>query len=763
MGRIANQPKINDLIAAGQIAPQAAAPALPGLPAIPSTDPGHAVNFRGPIADDQWDRVDAQRQWTNKTIPQQRITPPQPAQSSQSGAFVQGTVLPVMVAASAAQLAAETAQNAANQALAATFKGNWASTIAYGFGALVNYLGIIYVSQISGNTGHTPSTSPTFWVATGAETFLGAWSSSTAYVIGDIVSVGSALFIATANSLNVSPTGGVLGFWQQLTSTSIYEGAWNSGSSYATGESVSFQGNFYIATADNTNQTPAPTGSSFWVLAGTSTTLIGAYSGATAYVKGNEVTQSGNIFRALQATTGNAPPAPGSSSAFWLLVGPQTLDAVANGSVNLFGQQYSSATVSIPNNSFEASASILPPPGWVAFDGGPLAYNTSSPQSGNQSISLGPTTLGSYITQQKWACQPGDDILVGGFAKSDGVAVPNIFIFFLDKTGALNGIGGVTFTTSTSYNYMQGVATAPAGSVSFGVVFRLQQASNGTATFDNIFAWRVIALDQQISDGTTRFGQTASGLSYHPLSNPLTGHDAGANATINIAAFTMRTSSKGDISVSSGSITALSYGTGYYVYYDDPTLAGGSVTFNATTSKGTPLQGAGRFYVGSITTPLAGAIDTIGNNDGGTGVQTGATLNIISTIQTPTLGGGYGLITPISGLSSLSNASAVSEQWSGYVPQSQAPPSAITLTVTSQVAITGAGTGQTTLSYSTDGGSTFTNIYNVTANRALTTDVINITLPATPQKIVLFAQNSHTGGAGTCTSTISNILLTVQI
>jgi hypothetical protein len=224
----------------------------------------------------------------------------------------------------------------------------------------------------------------------------------------------------------------------------------------------------------------------------------------------------------------------------------------------------------------------------------------------------------------------------------------------------------------------------------------------------------------------------------------------------------MRTSSKGDISISSGSITSLSYGTGYYVYYDDSTLAGGSVTFNATTTKGTALQGAGRFYVCSITTPLAGAIDTIGNNDGGTGAQSGASLAIISTVQTATLGAGYGNITPISGLSALSNANATSEQWSGYIPQTQAPPTAITLTVTSQVAITGAGTGQTTLSYSTDGGSTFTTIYNVTSNRALTTDVVNITLPATAQKIVIFAQNSHTGGVGTCTSTISNILLTVQ-
>lgn len=730
-------------------------------PSAPLETDASGSNLKAILPPSQQLQPDLLNQFQRPGLPQVRLSPLPPAAQSAQNASTQSTI-PQNETVKAISKQTTTNTNAIANLQGQIFQGAWSASFSYSVGAIVDYLGTVYISLTTANINNIPSSSPTFWQPTGAESFLGAWSSATAYIVGQIVSVGSALYIAVANSTNENPTT-TTGFWQLLTGTSVYLGTWLSTTAYTTGQSVSYQGNFYIATTGSTNQTPTPNGSSFWVLAGTSTALIGAYSGAVSYVAGMQVTQGGNIFQALQATTGNAPPAPGSSSTFWILVGPQSLDSVANGTVNIFGYQYSSATISIPNNSFEASASILPPPGWVAFDGGPLAYNTSSPQSGNQSISLGPTTLGSYITTQKWACQPGDDILVGGFAKSDGVAVPNIFIFFLDKTGALNGIGGVTFTTSTSYNYLQGVATAPAGSVSFGVVFRLQQASNGTATFDNIFAWRVIAIDEQIADGTTRFGQTASGLSYRPLTNPLTAHDAGANATINIASFTMRTSSKGDVSISSGSITALSYGTGYYIYYDDATLTGGSVTFNATTTKTTALNGAGRFFVGSITTPISGAIDTIGNNDGGTGAQSGATLNIISTIQTPTLGGGYGNITPISGLSVLSNASATSEQWSGYIPQSQAPPSAITLTVTSQVAITGAGTGQTTLSYSTDSGSTFTTIYNVSTNRALTTDVINITLPATPQKIVLFAQNSHTGGAGTCTSTISNILLTVQI
>jgi hypothetical protein len=145
----------------------------------------------------------------------------------------------------------------------------------------------------------------------------------------------------------------------------------------------------------------------------------------------------------------------------------------------------------------------------------------------------------------------------------------------------------------------------------------------------------------QLPDGSSRFAQTGSGLSYRSLTNPLTATDAGASATINIAAFTMRTSSKGDIAISSGSVTVLSYATLYYIYYDDATLAGGSVTFNATTTQATALLGAGRFFVGSIVTPKAGAPDTIGSNDSGVGAQGGNTLGLaFSSHSTQVLGNG---------------------------------------------------------------------------------------------------------------------------
>lgn len=112
---------------------------------------------------------------------------------------------------------------------------------------------------------------------------------------------------------------------------------------------------------------------------------------------------------------------------------------------------------------------------------------------------------------------------------------------------------------------------------------------------------------------------------YRALSNPLTAHDAGSNVTVSIASFTMQLAGLTNISYNSGSITALSYNTLYYIYLDDPTEAGGTPPggYHATTFKENAFAGNTRFFVGSITTPLAGNPDTVGNSDGGNSAQYG--------------------------------------------------------------------------------------------------------------------------------------------
>lgn len=287
---------------------------------------------------------------------------------------------------------------------------------------------------------------------------------------------------------------------------------------------------------------------------------------------------------------------------------------------------------------------------------------------------------------------------------------------------------------NSSTAYPVGAAVTYQGNTYIATTASTNQTPSSSSSF-----WQLAGpgtLDNLV-DGTSRFGQTASGLSYRPLSNPLTAHDAGANVTINIAAFTMRTSSKGDISDGSGSITALSYSTVYYVYYDDPTLAGGGVSYNATTTKEVAINGAGRFYVGSILTPIAGAPDTSGFGDGGVGAQNGAATIYLGSLTSTVIGSGGSVTSPNNAIDgNLTTFSAVKDSLSSAGTAStsltvkQFSPFQVltvaTLFIRSQVIVSG-GTPTATLAYSLDGVN-FTNIYSVSTNRGLTTDSVAVPL-----------------------------------
>jgi hypothetical protein len=470
------------------------------------------------------------------------------------------------------------------------FFGAWSNSVTYNNGALVDYLGVIYISIQNTNLNHTPDSSPTWWTATGTESFLGAWDNATAYTTGQTVTDGGGLYIALQNSTNKQPST-TSGYWQLLTNSTVFSGAWSSSTQYSIGSEVSYNGAFWVATAANLNQTPAP-GSSYWVNVGTSAILLAAYSAGVTYSVGMEaVGTDGNVYSWINTTpgSGHAPP----NGTYWQLVGPATLDSV--------------------------------------------------------------------------------------------------------------------------------------------------------------------------TDGSTKFGQTASGLSYRPTTNPLTAHDAGSNATVSIASFTMRTSSKGDISISSGSVTALSYGTLYYIYYDDSTLAGGGVSFSATTTKTTAINGSGRFYVGSILTPIAGAPDTVGFGDGGVGAQNGGATIYLGGATANTIGSGGSITNPQNAIDgNLTTSATVTDTLAS--PGTAATSLTIsgisplqiltqaTLYVRSSVTVS-SGTPTATVAYSLNGGTSFTNIYSTSSNRALQTD--SVALPIGQNlalvQIKATAQTQNSGGTSSTT------------
>ena len=221
--------------------------------------------------------------------------------------------------------------------------------------------------------------------------------------------------------------------------------------------------------------------------------------------------------------------------------------------------------------------------------------------------------------------------------------------------------------------------------------------------------------------------------SARPDSNPLTAHDAGSNVTVTIASFNMHVAGIGAIAITGNTLTGLSYGTVYYIYYTDPNLTGGAVTFQTSLTKHGTIGSTVNFYVGSILTPVSGGADTIGNNDGGAGAQTGVQANCFSSVVTVVNSGGTATIVNqgrmVDGnlndfgeiqLSGTMSGDVILSGISGIAPAY----SSLVLNV--KTAIPSNGGALLTLAYSLDGGSTWTNIYSVGTTRAITTDSITL-------------------------------------
>jgi hypothetical protein len=141
---------------------------------------------------------------------------------------------------------------------------------------------------------------------------------------------------------------------------------------------------------------------------------------------------------------------------------------------------------------------------------------------------------------------------------------------------------------------------------------------------------------------TVTFGNVASVQSVEPL----TAVAGSTTADVSIAAHTLHTDF-GNVAYNSGSVTGLALNTRYYVYVDDPDNEGGAVTYLASTSKPNVPANSGRYFIGSIETPSAGA--SVANINGATSalpivLQTTAAHGFISgeTVTLASLPGDFG-------------------------------------------------------------------------------------------------------------------------
>lgn len=85
----------------------------------------------------------------------------------------------------------------------------------------------------------------------------------------------------------------------------------------------------------------------------------------------------------------------------------------------------------------------------------------------------------------------------------------------------------------------------------------------------------------------------------------ITATDAGSNCTATISGHTRIYGDGTSVSVTGGTVTGLSYSTTYYFYYDQPSRAGGTVSYVATTDQAVAAQTGNRHLVGNVTTPAA--------------------------------------------------------------------------------------------------------------------------------------------------------------
>lgn len=425
--------------------------------------------------------------------------------------------------------------------------------------------------------------------------------------------------------------------------------------------------------------------------------------------------------------------------------------------------------VTVPNNDFEASSALSPAPVSWAIKGSPtLAFEISSQQQGIRSLKVTSSTLHEGVTSTfKCSVVPGDGYTgetykVGGFIKGDGTGHGAVVLRFFDATDTEVGtpvIADGGNPTPASWNFYSAVGAVPSTAV-YGKV-SCENLASGTSVlneFDSIVLFRVASLEDEVVNGPTRGAITAANSSYRPLSNPLTAVDDGFSGSpptdyceIDIAAFTMRTSmGPTDISISSGTITGLLPSTVYHVYYDDPKYAGGAVTYHADTTQAVSLNATGRFYVGSIKTPQTGGLPTVGNNDGGTGAQSGELVLIFPMDRADFDVNGNQTWYPANAADTdyddTTYFDLVTEDtiWLGDWPNlsQYAKLTDLKLKIRSEVDSVTTG-GAAFLDYSLDNGQSWTNIYNVVYGSDEEESLVN---------------GANDGGAGTAWTNPGNIV-----
>jgi hypothetical protein len=182
----------------------------------------------------------------------------------------------------------------------------------------------------------------------------------------------------------------------------------------------------------------------------------------------------------------------------------------------------------------------------------------------------------------------------------------------------LLNIANVTTTNGGWTRYTKAVTVPAAGANPWSYAYILPYTgvtnTTGAPITPLTLEWDTRFDDFIVTRQNTTYEQSGVNTGNTPDPQPLS--QSGVSLTVLVSAFTMYFGF-GTVSYNSGSLSVASYGVPYFIYFDDPTYSGGTVTYQQTTNSKDITNAEGRFYIGTIT--LSGGGGSTGGGGGAGG------------------------------------------------------------------------------------------------------------------------------------------------
>jgi len=220
------------------------------------------------------------------------------------------------------------------------FKGNWATAIRYKVKDVVKYGGSLWIAT-AGHTATAFAANLANWSVylDGLQIESATWDSNTHYQRGDVVSYGGYAYRAELNSINQNPFNNTT-YWSIVVANYDFVGDYVATTNdtiplaitYKVGQVVRLNGYLYVATADNSLQSPP--NASYWKVVNQGSKWRGPWvelttdliPTATQYKLGDIVGFGPSTFQCLLAhgaTNGNRPDTDiggGTSGTYWTIL-----------------------------------------------------------------------------------------------------------------------------------------------------------------------------------------------------------------------------------------------------------------------------------------------------------------------------------------------------------------------------------------------------------------------------------------------------------